>query len=906
MFRRFIDTVHGIQNKQYLNMSDKLDLVKHAIQALSVGNETKQANQWLVEFEKEAVAWEIADKLLKEDIDTPYRFFGARIFYSKIQRQFYQLNNDSALITSLTTILIDHILRLATEKPLDMKVSRYVALAISALALQLNKEGIVNEILKWLNPIISVAPRSILVLLIVLPEECFNEQVDVSNNQRVSFATQLTNSSSDVVSFLSYLWTVGDTDLKLQILQCFENWIKYTRIPADYLFSQPLFRQSLACLNGNDVFLETSVDFAISVIHKYSVQNFDLVVSVLSELILLKSKWTSKCQNLNDNLDEDDLNICQSISRLFSEAAETYFDLMVSDDINLFYYQNEIVQQLLECARFQHDLNVSRIPLKFFYELSNYLKSAIVKVDISHKYSPIFATLSDISIQQMLLPEDVLYGRRKPSDDIEDRRHEWRDTYLDCNEVVGTGASLSRLCLHLKLEINRSQDEKSIRFNIIESLLYCMYLIAGSIDRNENIYLPNIVEFIVTLPASPTELRLTIIGLVGKLAPWIAGNSKFYEPLLSLILESLPVPITGIAAARTVMEILKSCSRETSFPIQNLLRASIDARSSIVLSTTADCYIIEGICVSISNLKQDNYYNIFWLIVEPLLINLRSIIDSYQVSVHPDGKVVFSGYLDRLTVAFRHIRISENLVLDSFLQVFPVLQRVLGICYTDSVCEKVCRFLKHAVRSCGNSFLPHLTTLAEYLSAQFQVHFSSSFVYVASICVSDYSKIDNGAYIGLIYSLIWDISNTFFQKLLSIDKYVEYPDVVEEYFYMIAKALRYCPEPFVLSSSSAKTIIQSGISALALRHREAQKAVMLFFERLIQLSSPRALNSSEAQAMVSSLVHECGVHILRGVVKLLAGESEGKVYAIDENDGCVVDVLWTLKIVLNEQSYVSR
>ena len=55
-----------------------LDEVKNAIIALSIPTETLRANQWLVDFEKSNVAWEVADRLLNEPSGSTNRFFGDR------------------------------------------------------------------------------------------------------------------------------------------------------------------------------------------------------------------------------------------------------------------------------------------------------------------------------------------------------------------------------------------------------------------------------------------------------------------------------------------------------------------------------------------------------------------------------------------------------------------------------------------------------------------------------------------------------------------------------------------------------------------------------------------------------------------------------------------------------------
>ena len=66
--------------------------------------------------------------------------------------------------------------------------------------------------------------------------------------------------------------------------------------------------------------------------------------------------------------------------------------------------------------------------------------------------------------------------------------------------------------------------------------------------------------------------------------------------------------------------------------------------------------------------------------------------------------------------------------------------------------------------------------------------------------------------------------------------------------------MQFCPGPFVSSTSESNTVIQAGLTGklvkiskiiitavyflgLSLKHREAQKGILFFFERFVQLST---------------------------------------------------------------------
>ena len=125
-----------------------------------------------------------------------------------------------------------------------------------------------------------------------------------------------------------------------------------------------------------------------------------------------------------------------------------------------------------------------------------------------------------------------------------------------------------------------------------------------------------------------------------------------------------------------------------------------------------------------------------------------------------------------------------------------------------------------------------------------------------------------------------------------MDHFIQHPDVIAEYFYMISKALRLIPSPFAGSYTEASVIVQAATTALCLRHFEAQKCVLLCLERLIQVPSHPGLTES-LQATARRLITESGGSIVHELMNQLSGQS--RAYCIDEKDGCICDVMWCLR-----------
>jgi hypothetical protein len=68
--------------------------------------------------------------------------------------------------------------------------------------------------------------------------------------------------------------------------------------------------------------------------------------------------------------------------------------------------------------------------------------------------------------------------------------------------------------------------------------------------------------------------------------------------------------------------------------------------------------------------------------------------------------------------------------------------------------------------------------------------------------------------------------------------------------------------------------------------------MLLFFDRVIDLPSYWQANDPK-YPLASELARKVGESITAVIIKMLSGAMP--VYALDERDGCVSDVLWSLK-----------
>ena len=886
-----------------------LEEAKNAIIALSIPAETLRANQWLVQFEKSNAAWEVADRLLSEAPGSANRFFGAKFLYSKIQRDFGQLNEGS--IPSLTHTIVQHIIRLSRDSAnLELNVCRYLCLSLAALAVQINQDGVVSQVLQWLNPILSTSPRILLELLVALPEECFNRLLDVSSDVRDQFAGQLSRSVVEVFGFLNSLCvaTVAtNTEVIGVVLKCLSKWIDYVSFPGTLLATHPIFLFALEGLGREDLF-EGSVDVVIATTSKYRCSEPSILALTIPRLIGLRPVWTIQVGLLNEDSDTSDMGVCRALSRLFTETAESCLDLIRSDNNSGL---DQIVFQLIQCAQFPYDHSIARIPLAFFMESENLQLGDFVRQSdkLAETYLPAFAALFDAALTQTVLPMSFIYGTTTIDDEDDEARKDWRDSIIDCSHVLTTDVCLERACVALQRElqgphtpsVGSSGKAVEVQWNKVEACLYCVQVIVQQMQKQDcqSPLFPQLMACIGSLPNLP-GLKTTIISVIGGFSFWLRSNGSFLPALLSQLYESLisPIPATVSAAAKAIRNIFKSCAGVHALPIPELQLIILDMRASKKLPLDLDLALLEGLCfvISVLPLPSSGKVESVMFLMEPILRNLTKTLSTGLLQ----AATMVSGDIDRLTTCMRQLNIEGTAVAEIFLKIQPVLQKVLEVYATSEyICEKVCRCYKHSIRSSRKAFLPLLQPMTVFLSNQFNNNPIAAFLYAGAICMSDFSRDENGQYVDVLYTMVWSMTSTFFSNMGSLQQFEQSPDVVEEYFYLMAKAVQYVPLPFLQSVEGSRTLIQAGVTGLQLKHKDAQKGILLFFERLIQLPTSHSLegtNNVSARATAQSLVMLSGGPLTLSLCSSLAGEGNIPAYALDEDNGCCGDVLWNLKI----------
>jgi transportin-3 len=856
---------------------------------------------------------------------------------------------------SLKTALVELILALSQETPLDLLVIRRICLALAVLALQLNQRGVVNEILAYMNPIIATSPVILLELLTVLPEECYNRHIDVDNSIREQFSAQLSSSAPQVLEFLvSFVnpQTRPDTQTQIHLLRCFSRWIENTRISQHLLAQHPLLQFTLAALSNPTLFDEAT-DVVISLFRQYAgplCLDDDMVLpAVLVPAVLsLSSHWNMEQIARN----EQDEEVCRGVSRLFTEMVESYLYLITQEyDIG----QGALMEQLLACAAYPWNSELARIPLKGFYELSAFIKNCGQERGmLTEKYGFYFCRLVHIVISQLKLSNEMFFSDERLTGEDLYARDELKESLVDAMDVIGPLTVLDIIVQLLQQHVPLVSEPASPSLSpemletwkLIEAALVGVSVVANYLSASEGASsFAYLVEFLVNMSSGSSAQQPELACLanirnsvVGKCAVYLSYEQRHLPSLLDGICAGLLRPSVASSSAFALMLLFQNCEASHGLlPLQSFYAQLCHMREVGSLNVTCDLDILEGLCSIVSRLPLPEAKQTLQLLLEP-------IVNSLLVNAEKPGAVkLVMDDIERITILMSKTAFPEidylqrpdlsHPVVDVFVAISPFLGQILQRFPSEAIAEKVCRCYKHCLNNVSLCSVPLLESLLGHVLEQYQLHSYSCYLYVCSIAVKIFGESvqlidrhrhrrgsvlafsslqdlisEDGTLLYQGYSIgqvkatlsaaLQHVVEIFFARHSSLAQFEEHPDIVEEFYYLMARLLQVAPLLY-LDSPAANTVISAAIVGLNLNHREAQKGILLFVQRLVE--TPHCLRH-EPLTPVIELIRGKSQHLLVEVMSLLVNQLllglSGQIpsYALDESHGSISDVLWGLKL----------
>lgn len=301
---------------------------------------------------------------------------------------------------------------------------------------------------------------------------------------------------------------------------------------------------------------------------------------------------------------------------------------------------------------------------------------------------------------------------------------------------------------------------------------------------------------------------------------------------------------------------------------------------TLSISNEAAIGLLKGVAVIVSDMPNDQ---ISEALKELCLVQVKPLCELIEAQTKPEknkkSDPVF--WLDRLAAIFKHTipkTVSDPHPCQAVItELWPVLSNTCETYQEDArIMEHACRCLRYAIRCVGKDFAHLLEPLVKQIVVLYSKHPHSSFLYLGSILVDEYAT--SNCVLGLL-----DMVQAFLPPTYAIlqeeDGLKNHPDTVDDLFRLCTRFLQRAPLPF-LTAHFISSVMQCGILATHLDHREANSTVMKFFYDLIHNnrmlsekdSKKKAIHekdfdvrhrlmkdivSKHGQALVSNLLHAC-------------------------------------------------
>ena len=849
------------------------------------------ADRYLTSFQESTVAWMVCDRLLQDNSSTAnpqevmrqqqQHFFAAQTLSTKCRVDTFQLPASS--LPSLRDSLFVHLSTYSSVG--NAALTNRLAMAVSALAVQMSWTTVVTDLL---SSTVSDPQRRTIVMQIfkILPEECASDRLVLADeNVRYHMRDNLVSSSTDVLRFIQS-WD-GSAEKAYEVLY---TWIRYVPIQSTVLTESPLLEASFNALLDQQT-MELAADVIIEIYRMYP-SHIPSNQGLVQKMIPLSSKLP-----FDQALTLGDEDVLRTYCRIITEMAESYMSLILSSQ---FLEASKLVEWVLRCSSIP-ETEISSITLHFWYSMVEELERVEpyeFRQDLIDRYTPYLLQLIDTcSTHLMKYPSNVSEMSEDEMDDIYRDRFYVSETVEDCCRLLGGNDVLGRLGKLLQNAFQLASNDLLNNWHGIESCMMCILSINKFIPSDEAEFLPFCFDLIPRLPADVQPLRCTASKLIGKYAFWLAAHPHLLQPLLPFLAQGLSIPFCASAAALSIKELCE-CSNQKIAMGEPVLQLYTEITSSPGrLDLKDDLEVLEGVCKAISRQIKETSVdgsNYVQRIVQPIGNRLAATVNNPNCK--PKQDVIPE--LDRLTIIVQFLTVPTqptsvtNPIMEVIQSIWHLLDAISVRYPQDNpLAEKICRFHKHALRSCGAAaYEPMLEPLMKQLIQSYERSRQSAYLYAASICVTEYGRIPKHS--SNLFNMINAMATVSFSFLNNLDDLTRHPDVVEELFYMMGRMITHCPEPLVMSPL-LQALFQCAAVGMQLDHRAANKGTLNFIENSISYGlALKERNQHDCQQALESVLVNEGQAIVNNLTLSLMGDLPA--CNVDSGNGSIAGILWKL------------
>ncbi|RLN67375.1 hypothetical protein BBJ29_004895 [Phytophthora kernoviae] len=627
--------------------------------------------------------------------------------------------------------------------------------------------------------------------------------------------------------------------------------IMHEAMKADVVVRNPLLQSLLGFLARDELF-DAAVDLSVELVRCYAGES--VVVQWLApRLLSLRGAFGIAA-------DAEDMDTCLGLCRIFTEMGESYLELLLQQPGNGSDH-TALVDLLLDCMNYP-DADVADVTVPFWFKLLQELQHRITP-ELLAQYTPRLERLAGLCMQKLQFREEFPSLPLDKQQDFKAFRQELGDILRDCCQLLGVEAVLQHCVRGLNLIFQAPAEARS--WEAVEAHLYCFRSIARQVENattNIDALDAPIALIFQHLPqfADHPAICYTSCLIVSRYAEWL----RAHPASLPAQVEFLNTCVTRSAGDSRygeweVARAAAAAVRALAMDCWAILGADIVAfylhiEKHELMVVEDQVLILEGICSGV--VKSDDLPRVMSVldqVMKGIVQRLSALFSSNASGSHVQ---VALNELLRLMCIYEYLDVNPKMLHGEkhplvllTEQMWPLFNQMLALYRGhDELVERVCRCYKRILRTCGAQIAPLLPQLVDNLLAFYQAEPKSSYLYAASMVLKFFSHThnhSNSAEMDLLFArMLLALVETTSPIFSSTGEMQARPDVVEEFFFLMERAVRCVPQVLAAPTPSSSgialgrgqplmtSVFSCAVAALAISHNDANKAVLCFMEQV--------------------------------------------------------------------------
>ena len=407
-------------------------------------------------------------------------------------------------------------------------------------------------------------------------------------------------------------------NLRTALFDTLKSWIEAGELSASQIVNSPLFDSLFHALSDSDL-SEFAIPALCAVIHETQElqDNVEVIQKIIARLIEIRPI-------LDAMVEDEDNEQMFGLSQLYSEAGQTYKELIVQHPADLL----PLVDAIYQCAAFE-DIDVIPHTFPFWYELATVMGRQPTNPALQ-PILEIYAKLQTIMVRHIQFELD---SDEQPAGDVDDFRafrHRMGDTLKDCCHVLGSATCLKR---SYDLLI-KALSQPYLQWSEIEAPLFSMRSMGAEVDPNDDEIIPRIMETLPKLPNHP-KIQYAAILVISRYTEWTdkhPENLAFQLQYVSAGFEMADDEVSA-AAAQAMKFMCQDCSQHL-VPFLPQLHAFVSTVGS-KLDQSDMIEVCEAIGYVISGMPADEAARALQEFCEPLIQKVQ-IVATAQVEAQKE------------------------------------------------------------------------------------------------------------------------------------------------------------------------------------------------------------------------------------------------------------------------------